>query len=128
MAGGIKPRINMPLRCPGCGKQHDVLELEAAQNIICSCGRELDLSLMSSIEDFLRYFENEEEREKALTIQEDAQAICQMILNDDCPEVDIEIEKKKLLEKVKNLFPDKVLTYQLIYESRFKRLWDQFRS
>lgn len=118
----------MPLRCPQCGKQHDVLELEAVQNIICSCGRKLDLSLVASIEDFLRYFENEEEREKALTIQEDAQNICRMILNDDCPEVDIEIEKRKLREKVENLFPEKLLAYQLIYESRFKRLWDQFRS
>lgn len=116
------------MQCPQCGKQHDVLELEEGKTIICSCGRKLDLSLMSSIEEFLRYFENEEERAKALEIQEDAQNICQMILNDDCPEVDIEIEKKKLLAKVERLFPDKVMTYKLIYESRFKRLWDQFRS
>lgn len=118
----------MPFRCPQCGKEHDVLELEESQEIVCSCGRKLDLSLMSSIEDFLRYFENEEEREKALEIQEDAQNICQMILNEDCPEVDIEIEKKKLLAKVESFFPDKVLTYKLIYESRFNRLWDQFRT
>ncbi len=118
----------MPLRCPQCGIQHDVLELETAKDIICSCGRKLDLSMMSSIEDFLRYFENEEERAKAVEIQENAQNICQMILNEDCPEVDIEIEKKKLLTKVEKLFPDKVLTYQLIYESRFKRLWEQFRA
>jgi hypothetical protein len=118
----------MPIRCPQCGKQHDVLEMEPAGEVTCSCGRKLDLSLLTSIEDFLRYFENEEERDKALAIQEEAQNICRMILDEDFSEADIEIAKKKLREKVHGLFPGKMQTYQLIYESRFKRLWDQFRA
>jgi hypothetical protein len=124
----------MAIHCPKCGTRHDVIEFssegggEAGPFIFCKCGQRLDISLLETVEDFLRYFENEEEREKAKVIQSDAQIICQMILNDECPAVDIEIAKEKLREKVLMLFPDKMQTYQMIYESRFNRLWEQFRE
>jgi hypothetical protein len=51
-----------------------------------------------------------------------------MILDENCPEVDIEIAKDTLKDKVQKLFPDKISTYEMIYEARFKRLWEQFRS
>ena len=54
--------------------------------------------------------------------------VCQLILKEDYPEIDIEIEKKKLKELCEELFPDKVYLYDLIYESRFRRLWEQFRK
>ena len=127
----------MAIRCPKCGIQHDVVKFsaeggsasggEAGPFIVCSCGYRLDLSLLETVDDFLRYFENEKEREKAKEIQRDAEEICRMILREDCPRVDIEIAKEKLEEKVRFLFPDKMETYRMIYEARFKRLWDQFR-
>lgn len=117
----------MPIHCPGCGAEHDVVEFEAGRSITCRCGRKLDLLLMETVEDFARFFESEEEREKAKTIQNEAQEICRMILNEDCPEVDIEIAKKNLREKVEELFPGSTETYRMIYEARFIRLWDQFR-
>ena len=128
----------MPIKCPGCGAEHDVVEFsgesgspsagEYGPYVICRCGRKLDLSLLSTANDFLRYFESEEERSKAREIQEDAEVICGMILNDQCPDVDIEIARKELEEKVLEYFPDKMETYRMIYDSRFKRLWDQFRT
>jgi len=36
-----------------------------------------------------------------------------------------EMEVKKFCQK---LFPDKIQTYDLIYRSRFKRVWSQFRQ
>ena len=108
--------------------KHDVVEFEAGRRIKCRCGLKLDLSQMETVEDFLRYFESEEERKKAKEIQEDAQIICQMILDERCPAVDIEIAKNNLREKVSQFFPDKIETYRMIYEARFSRLWDQFRS
>lgn len=84
--------------------------------------------MFETVEDFLRYFQNREEIEKAKEIQQDAQWICQMILNPECPDVDIEIAKEELRGKVAEFFPDKMETYRMIYEARFKRLWDQFRS
>lgn len=118
----------MPIRCPKCGMKHDVAEYEPGRKIKCRCGLKLDLSMMETVEDFLRFFESEDERKKAKSIQADAQRICRMILNENCPAVDIDIEKEKLREKVRQFFPDKMQTYRMIYESRFKRLWDQFRS
>ena len=105
-----------------------MLHFETGRVVLCSCGQRLDLSLLTSVEDFLRYFENEEDREKARLIQKDAEIICTMILNEECQDVDIEIAKEELKEKVRQLFPDKMETYRMIYEARFKRLWDQFRS
>lgn len=84
--------------------------------------------MMETVDDFLRYFESEDERRKAASIQHGAEAICHMILDENCPEVDIEIAKEKLKERVRQLFPDKMATYEMIYESRFKRLWEQFRQ
>jgi hypothetical protein len=122
----------MPIRCPKCGMKHDVARFtseggRAGGQLKCSCGFLLDLSLMETVDDFLRFFESEEELKKAAQIQEDAQAICQMILSEDCSDVDIEIAKEKLKEKVRDYFPDKMETYHIIYEARFKRIWEQFR-
>ena len=108
--------------------KHDVVEFEAGQRIKCRCGLKLDLSLMETVEDFLRYFESEEERKKAREIQQDAQAICQMILDEQCQAIDVEIAKENLKEKVRRYFPDKIQVYEMIYEARFRRLWDQFRT
>lgn len=116
------------IRCPKCGMKHDVVKFEGGRRVKCRCGLKLDLSLMETVEDFLRYFESEDERKKAKEIQRDAQIICQMILSESCPDVDIEIAKQNLRDKVSRLFPDKIRTYEMIYEARFKRLWDQFRS
>lgn len=129
----VKGVFNMAIHCPHCGTQHDVVEFSAEGGetgafIICKCGRRVDLSLLETVDDFLRYFENEEEREKAREIQQDAQVLCQMILNEACPDVDIEIAQDALRQKVQRLFPDLMETYRMIYEARFKRLWEQFRT
>ncbi len=118
----------MAIRCPKCGLKHHVGEFEEGKSVKCACGFKLNLSLIETVEDFLRYFESEEERKGAKEIQSDAQTICLMILDEDYPAVDIEIAKGKLQEKVKRFFPDKLDTYRMIYESRFSRLWEQFRS
>ena len=118
----------MAIRCPQCGVKHDVARFEGSRKLKCDCGFLLDLTLMETVDDFLRFFESEEERKKAQEIQRDAQAICQMILNEECSEVDIEIAKENLKQKVHEFFPHQMETYRMIYEARFKRLWDQFRS
>lgn len=118
----------MAIHCPKCGTAYDILQFEEGRERICSCGQRLHWALFETVDDFLRFFENEEEREKARALQKDAQQICSMILDETCPEVDVEIAKENLKEKVRKLFPDKMETYRMIYEARFKRLWDQFRS
>ena len=118
----------MPVKCPQCRRSFDAAELGERSVIRCSCGQTIDLSLLADADDFLRFCEGEEEKEKVREIQKDARQICLMILRDDYPLIDIEVAQKQLREKVLQLFPDKLETYEMIYESRFKRLWAQFRT
>jgi hypothetical protein len=46
----------------------------------------------------------------------------------DLPAIDIQIEKNKVRERCLELYPDKEQLYDMIYESRFQRLWEQFRA
>jgi len=61
-------------------------------------------------------------------VQREADRICELIVASDVPAIDIEIQQTKLREMVARLFPDKQGVYQLLYESRFRRLWQQFRG
>lgn len=117
----------MPIHCPKCGHAYDVVSFEGGKRLQCKCGFWLDMSLVETVEDFVRYFENEEEKERALKIQREAQEICQMILDERAQNVDIEIRIQNLEEEVTRLFPDKINIYKMIYEARFNRLWEQFR-
>jgi hypothetical protein len=45
----------------------------------------------------------------------------------DCSEREIDIERLHLRVQAATLFPDKMRLYDWIYESRFRRLREQFR-
>jgi len=68
-----------------------------------------------------------DEDEAVQTLQRQADRICELIVSTDCPQIDIEIQQAALREAVARTFPDKQDLYYLIYESRFRRLWQQFR-
>jgi len=57
-----------------------------------------------------------------------ADRVCSLILRSDYPEIDIEIEKSKVRQLAEELFPDRMDLYEMVYGSRFRRLWEQFRS
>ncbi len=61
-------------------------------------------------------------------LQRRADYICLLIVSSDLPEVDIEIEKNKLRAEVEENWPEKLRLYEMIYESRFDRLWQQWRQ
>jgi len=67
-------------------------------------------------------------RQKMGELQRMAERVCVLILRDDYPAIDIEIEKAKVRERCQELFPDRMDLYEMIYESRFERLWEQFRQ
>ena len=70
----------------------------------------------------------EMKRERMRELQRMADRVCVLILCSDYPEIDIEIEKSKVREKCEELYPDRMDLYEMIYESRFNRLWEQFRE
>jgi hypothetical protein len=69
-----------------------------------------------------------EENEKLAAFQRKADKIAFLIVASDYERIDVEIEKAELREECARLFPDKLELYDMIYESRFQRLWEQFRD
>ena len=67
-------------------------------------------------------------RERMRDLQRMADRVCVLILSSDLPAIDIEIEKGKVRQRCLELFPDREELYEMVYESRFQRLWDQFRD
>jgi hypothetical protein len=63
----------------------------------------------------------------ATELKRAAERICALILTDDYPRIDIEIEQAQLKRRVRERMPEKLELYEMVYESRFRRLWDQWR-
>jgi hypothetical protein len=53
--------------------------------------------------------------------------VCTLILFER-PKDEIERARIELRSEAHRLFPDKARLYEIVYESRFRRLWDQFRA
>ena len=122
----------MAIRCPHCKTEYQLTSFDKQTSITCSCGARLSLyqdevlgQLSGIVNTYQAYIE---EDEKVVEIRHLADKISHLILNTDLPAVDIHIEKEKLRKMVATHFPDKAYLYELLYESRFKRLWEQFRS
>ena len=54
--------------------------------------------------------------------------LCFLIVATDCQDKEIDIERLHLRVQAMRLFPDKMPLYDMIYESRFRRLRAQFRG
>jgi len=67
-------------------------------------------------------------RERMDELRRMADRVCVLILREDYPAIDIELEKAKVRERCEELFPDRMDLYEMVYESRFRRLWEQFRA
>ena len=67
------------------------------------------------------------EDEAVRALQRQAERIYEMIVLGDVPLVDLEIAQEALRQAVARAFPEKAALYQLLYETRFRRLWQQFR-
>ncbi len=68
------------------------------------------------------------ERELYRELQRKADHIGSLIVASDYPAIDVTIEARKLREFVEEHFPDSVELFEMVYGSRFRRLWEQFRS
>lgn len=67
------------------------------------------------------------EDEAVRTLQAQADRISEMIVSGESAQVDIEIQQAALRDAVARAFPEKQALYQLLFETRFRRLWQQFR-
>jgi hypothetical protein len=121
----------MSVKCSKCQKEYDEALFRSGREIICVCGAKLGPGreeVLNQLEDLCRQYDLEIEESKLGEIKAAQDRIAFLIMNTDCPAVDIEIEKERFRELIGDLFPDKTDLYDLIYEPRFRRLWDQFRG
>ena len=51
-----------------------------------------------------------------------------LIISTDTLKVDVEIKSAELQRRCVELFPEKGYLFDLLYKSRFRRLWEQFRD
>jgi hypothetical protein len=65
---------------------------------------------------------------RADEIRRKADRIAVLIVSTDYPLVDIAIERSNLRDEAEELFPDRIEIYDQIYESRFDRLIEQWRT
>ncbi len=68
-----------------------------------------------------------DDRAPVQQVQRHADEICEMIVSEEIPAVDIEIQQARLREAVRQLMPDQLTVFAMLHERRFRRLWDQFR-
>ena len=66
--------------------------------------------------------------QRAEQIRRMAERIAVLIVSSDYPLVDIAIERSNLRDEAEALFPDRMEIYDRIYESRFDRLIEQWRT
>ena len=67
-------------------------------------------------------------RQRTARLARMADRICTLILTSDYPDVDVAIERSKFREFVEGEFPDRLALCDMVYESRFDRLIEQFRA
>ena len=65
-------------------------------------------------------------RDRMRLLQREADRISVLILSTDLPQVDILIQVEKLRELCEELFPGREELFEMVYASRFERLWEQF--
>ena len=120
----------MAVTCPNCGRDYDITLFQFGHKVECECGTLIDATRPLRLVQPRRQINLAESlaRLKMSELQRMSERICALILNPEYPEIDIEIEKTRVRERCEQLFPDRMDLYEMIYESRFKRLWDQFRA
>lgn len=57
-----------------------------------------------------------------------ADRIAHLIVNTDLPWVDIAIQIERFRAKVHRLYPDKDALFEMVYATRFRRLWNDWRG
>jgi hypothetical protein len=122
--------------CPRCKRQYDITLFEFGRRVVCECGEVITAegSVSPWREDAKSGASPKAIEQSRLIARRNmgrlrraADRVCSLILMSDYPEIDIELEKAKVRQLAEELFPDRMDLYEMIYESRFRRLWEQFR-
>ena len=133
--------MNFIVECAGCGASY-AAPLVGPGATCGRCGAPLPQALPRPADAGLRRRAGEarpegmaggrdearREEAKMRELQRLADRLCFLIVATDTPRVDVDIQRAALRRRCSELFPDKMHVFYLVYESRFRRLWDQFRA
>jgi hypothetical protein len=97
----------------------------------CRCGEPLRIGRMPhdpSTPAVPRNPAEEAEEEDLRELSRSVDYISYLIVSTDTDKIDIDIKSAALKRRCLELFPDKGHLFDLLYKSRFCRLWEQFRD
>ena len=119
----------MAIRCPACGRGYDVTLFSFGATVTCECGEEV--SALEPCRAPVRPRSADPGRSAARRgmreIARGADRIASLFLLSVLPEIDIEIAFGRLRDRALELFPDRQWLFEAVYESRFRRLLEQWR-
>lgn len=118
--------MELLVECARCKQSYARVFFAAGKVPVCRCGEPL------AVEGEAPQFVDREilirEERRISELARAADRLAFLIVATDCPRIDIDIERAALRRRCKVLFPDKMELYEMVYESRFARLWAQFRA
>lgn len=118
--------MDLLVECERCGQSYSRLFFEPGTTPVCRCGGTLPAGGGE-----LQFVDREalvREERRIGELARAADRLAFLIVATDCPRIDVDIERAALRRRCRVLFPDKMELYEMVYESRFARLWEQFRS
>lgn len=119
----------MSYRCPRCGVEYDPTLFQFGIPFRCDCGTLVRPEHIQALTEETRRQE-EVRREESIyrEFQRAADRIAFLIVASDYPRIDIDIERRNLRRLCQRLYPDRAELFEMVYEARFTRLWNQFRG
>ena len=124
----------MAIRCKKCGREFDITLFQFGKTVRCVCGAPVRPEHVSGppesdpLDETLKEIEIKDKRRRMDELKMLADRVASLIVSTDYARVDIEIEKEKVRRRCRELFPERMDLYEMVYESRFQRLWEQFRE
>ena len=113
----------MAVICISCGREFDSTLFDLDRWVLCDCGTPVSRNLprKASVSEDLG-------RERMRQLARLADRVCLHILDRNYPDVDIAVERSQLRDQALEWFPDCEELFEMVYEARFRRLWEQLRE
>jgi len=112
----------MAIVCPSCGQQFDVTLFQFDSVVVCDCGAVVGEELGRAAAEL-----EEDAREELAELGRMSDRVCAVILNRRSSDEEVEAAIGQMREEVLGRYPHRSDLFEMIYESRFRRLREQFR-
>ena len=123
-------KMSLFVECNICQLSYAKL-LISAEAPRCRCGEPLPVGSIPPIQATAAVLTNPAEQAEEEDLRELSRSvdyISYLIVSTDTEKIDIDIKSAALRRRCLELFPDKGHLFDLLYKSRFSRLWEQFRD